>query len=104
MTLPDTDALARLLKGAADGPWSVSGVRHAGILKIGDDTRLHFVGPDGDSVAGVFFDMKTGRGWEEARLISLAPELAAEVIALREALEGLNGPEWKAMWHGEADQ
>ena len=86
MSLPDNATLSQLLEGATDGPWSVCGVRHAGDLKIGDGTRLHFVGPAGDSVAGVFFDMKTGRGFSDARLIALAPALAAEVISLRNKL------------------
>jgi hypothetical protein len=53
----------------------VSGVRHSGDLKIGRDARLHAVGPDGDAVAMVFYDMKTGRGLKDARLIAAAPDL-----------------------------
>lgn len=58
-----------------DAKWQVAGVRHSGDLKIGKDTRLHMVGPDEDAVAAVFFDMKTGQGMSEARLIAAAPEL-----------------------------
>ena len=57
------------------GPWQVAGVRHSGDLKIGRDTRLHMVGPDGDYLAAVFFDMRTGRGLKDAHLIAAAPEL-----------------------------
>lgn len=64
------------------GPWQVCGTRHTGDLKIGRDARLHMVGPDGDAVAAVFFDMKTGRGFRDARLIAAAPELL-------QALKGL---------------
>jgi hypothetical protein len=57
------------------GPWHVSGIRHSGDLRIGPDTRLHAVGPDGDAVCMVFFDMETGTGWFDARLIASAPDL-----------------------------
>lgn len=59
------------------GPWVVAGTRHSGNLEIGKDTRLHWVGPDGDAVCGVFYDMNTHRGWADARLIAAAPELLA---------------------------
>jgi len=61
------------------GPWQVSGTRHSGDLKIGRDTRLHAVGPDGDALAMVFFDMKTGRGFADARLIAAAPDMHAAI-------------------------
>jgi hypothetical protein len=61
--------------GHTKGPWQVSGCRHSGDLKIGRDTRLHAVGPDGDAVCMVFYDMKTGRGLRDARLIAAAPML-----------------------------
>jgi hypothetical protein len=57
------------------GPWQVAGTRHSGDLKIGPNTRLHMVGPDGDAVSAVFFDMKTGIGLADARLIAAAPDL-----------------------------
>ena len=62
--------------------WQVSGVRHKGDLRIGPNTRLHMVGPDEDAVCAVFYDMQTGRGWKEAKLISAAPEM---LEALHEA-------------------
>jgi hypothetical protein len=70
------------------GPWQVSGVRIKVAPKIGADTRLINVGPDGDHVAMVFFDMDTGRGWNDARLIAAAPDL----LAALEALEHEYGP------------
>lgn len=72
--------------GHTPGPWQVAGCRHSGDLKIGRDTRLHAVGPDGDAVAMVFYDMKTGRGLKDARLIAAAPEL---LEALQRLLDGL---------------
>lgn len=57
------------------GPWQVAGTRHSGDLKIGRNTRLHMVGPDEDAVAAVFFDMETGRGLKDARLIAAAPDM-----------------------------
>ena len=78
--------LNELLKAATPGPWQVEGARHSGDLKIGADTRLHMVGPDCDAVAAVFFDMKTGRGFMDARLIALAPDLAAALIEAERAL------------------
>lgn len=98
-----TQDLAALVAQATPGPWAVEGARHSGDLKIGPNTRLHFVGPDGDAVAAVFFDMKTGQGLPDAKLIAMAPDLArtvmeqqaeieaqaAEIARLRDALEKL---------------
>lgn len=81
------EALAKLLDAATPGPWAVAGTRHTGDLKVGKNARLHFVGPDGDSLAAVFFDMKTGVGFADAKLIAAAPDLAAEVLALRKRVE-----------------
>ena len=64
------------------GPWQVAGARHSGDLKLGRDVRLHMVGPDGDPVTAVFFDMKTGLGWKDAQLIAAAPELLAACQAM----------------------
>jgi hypothetical protein len=69
------------------GPWQVSGVRHKGDLKLGNDARLHMVGPDDDAVAGVFFHMQTGVGWADARLIAAAPELLDALYVQRSAID-----------------
>lgn len=63
------------------GPWQVSGVR-ARELKLGRDTQLHMVGPDGDEAAAVFYCTKTGRGVADAKLIAAAPDLLAALEAL----------------------
>lgn len=85
MTAPElTDNEVRaLLDGATPGPWQVEGVRHSGDLKIGAGTRLHMVGPDCDAVAAAFFDMQTGRGLADARLIAAAPDLARAALSAR---------------------
>jgi hypothetical protein len=42
---------------------------------IGKNARLLSVGPDGDTLALVFFNMETGQGHKDAQLIAAAPEL-----------------------------
>jgi hypothetical protein len=56
------------------------------------------IGPDGDAAAAVFYDMRTGRGFNDARLYAAAPDLhriateqAAEIARLRRCLSGLLG-------------
>jgi hypothetical protein len=66
------------------GPWALSGTRLSYAPGISSDTRLLQVGPDGDTLALVFFDMQTGRGHKDARLIAAAPEL---LEALKEFVE-----------------
>lgn len=78
------EAVEATLEGATPGPWQVAGTRHSGDLKIGQDTRLLMVGPDDDAVSVVFFDMKTGRGHNDARLIAMTPDLAREYLRLKE--------------------
>lgn len=73
------------------GPWQVSGVR-ARSLEIGRDCQLHMVGPDGDSVAAVFFNTRTGLGLADAHLIAAAPDLRAALVAAKEAWGGSEFP------------
>ena len=89
-----TQELLTRLTGFTPGPHQVSGGRHRGNLMIGPGTQLHMVGPDGDAVAAVFYDVKTGRGFKDAHLYAAAPDLhrivteqAAEIERLREALD-----------------
>lgn len=81
--LPDTTTLKRLLAQATPGPWQTSGGR-------GPERSLygHDVGPDGKPVALVDYpppgrhvaDDIHFRCRANARLIALAPSLAARVI------------------------
>lgn len=84
-----TSQLEAMLASATPGPWQASGVRHKGDLKIGNQTRLIMVGPDCDCVAGVFFDMQTGRGHTDAKLLAAAPTITAELIAARKRIASL---------------
>ena len=81
------DAPIKAAPAFTPGPWQVAGTRHSGDLKLGPDARLHMVGPDGDPVAGVFFDMRTGRGFADARLISAAPDLLEACVAQHQAID-----------------
>lgn len=107
--LPDTDTLKRLLDTATPGPWQTSGGR-------GPERSLygHDVGPDGDPVALVDYPPPGRRVADDihfqcranARLIALAPSLAARVIELeaevanlRDAIHAATDPDfiWGAM-------
>lgn len=67
----EIERLEGLLAAATPGPWAVSGVR-ASTVKLGRDTRVHHIGPDDDHLAAVYYDMKTGRGFMDAKLIVAA--------------------------------
>ena len=82
---------------ATAGPWQVEGIRQKS-LDIGDDTRFHMIGPDGDALAGVFYDMKTGRGLADAHAIvalfnaypglrTCIEDQAAEITRMSKALQ-----------------
>ena len=57
------------------GPWTVSCMRLTIAPALGRDTRLLEVGPSEERLALVYFDMKTGLGLADARLIAAAPDL-----------------------------
>ncbi len=79
--------LETLLSAATEGPWIVSGGRQSS-LTLGRDVQLHTIGPDGDGVAVVFYDTKTGLGFSDAKLIvAMRNELPALLAAMRETLE-----------------
>jgi hypothetical protein len=91
-------ALLASLMGFTPGPHQVSGVRINQAPKLGPDARFMTIGPDDDAVALVFFDMKTGRGHQDAKLYAAAPDLhriaterAAENDRLRDVLADVIG-------------
>jgi hypothetical protein len=86
----DLDALKEALAKMTPGVWQLAGTRHSGDLHIGKDTRLLAIGPDGDAVAMVFFDMQTSRGHTDAAGIVLLRSSAEAMIARIEALEAEN--------------
>lgn len=82
--MTDEIALREAAEAATPGPWQLSGIRHTSAPALGRDTRLLQVGPDGDGLAMVFFDMQTGKGHPDARFIALANPAA--IIALLDTL------------------
>jgi hypothetical protein len=88
METPTTD-LQKLLAEATKGPWSLSGVRTSAPLTVGPDHRFQHISANGDDVCAVYFEMKTGLGFNDGRLIALAPTLAARVIELEATLQSL---------------
>ena len=86
----DIAALKEALALMTPGVWQLAGTRHSGNLHIGKDTRLLAIGPDGDAVAMVFFDMQTSRGHTDAVGIVLLHNSADAMIARIEALEAEN--------------
>jgi len=82
MTTPDTDTLAGLLADATPGPWEAA-------LETGCHGVVASVPPTGETkmVAIIGNSLESPElepmRFANARLIALAPELAAEVIALR---------------------
>lgn len=71
MTQIDTDTLAALLADATPGPWAAEGPLQS-IIVWGPEPELR-----------VCFMTSDGPARPNSKLIALAPELAAEVIALR---------------------
>jgi len=80
MTLPDNETLAKLLADATPGPWTTFNATDV------------FPDDDDDSGGNHIADCDMGSNFNtheiisNARLIALAPTLAAEVIALRATL------------------
>lgn len=84
------------------GPWTVSCMRLTTAPALGRDTRLLEVGPSEERLALVYFDMKTGLGQADARLVAAAPEMLAALDDLTAwtgalAIAGSASPEAWAM-------
>ena len=79
------------------GPWTVSCIRLTTAPAFGPDIRLLEVGPSEDRLALVYFDMKTGLGQADARLIAAAPDLLAALKTADDylALNGANSDKWR---------
>ena len=91
MTAPDTDTLAGLLAECTPGPWEWAAIYQNDVHNLvhwvsgetfpSGDPRYIQVHSDGS--AGGEYGPDIDVAGADARLIALAPELAAEVIALR---------------------
>ena len=77
-----TTDLQKLLAEATKGPWSLSGVRTSAPLTVGQSHRFQHITANGENICAVYFEMQTGLGFNDARLIAMAPDLAARVIEL----------------------
>lgn len=103
--------LIGLAEKATAGPWQMNGARGK-LIHARGTIVYHDVGPDGDSVAGVWFDEQSGLGFHDAKFIAHArnhaPAIAraylearAEIERLRKALEFYSNPEiYKPHPHG----
>jgi hypothetical protein len=81
VTLPDNDTLAKLAADATPGPWTTFNATD--VFPDDNDTSGENHIADCDMAA----DFDTHEIISNARLIALAPSLAAEVIALRKRVE-----------------
>ncbi len=84
--------LRELADRATPGPWMNGGVRDKFRLRYSEHTfAVHIVGPDADAVAAVFFEEKTGRGFNDAQFIAASraavPDLLDEIDRLEAEIE-----------------
>ena len=88
---PDPEQLRAMLAKATRLPWQVSGVRRKPATLVTALNEFHAIGPDGDEVALVWFDLKTGLSFADAKLIVAAvnalPALLDEHEKMRAALD-----------------
>lgn len=87
----DTAELRKLLEKATPGPWQVNGVR--GKLRKSHGEHImetHDIGPDGDALASVFFNPKTGLGFADAKLIVAAVNALPAILSQLDKLETEN--------------
>jgi hypothetical protein len=79
----DVEDLRRVLDGATPGPWEVE----TGVIPIGDtgdyDPYVSVISPERTRIYDVYSEEDQDEA--NARLIAMAPDLAREYLALREA-------------------
>lgn len=83
----DCDAIRKLLDEATPGPWSLHATRRQMITHISAGNWTDFASVCTRLVGD---DDPDPEGLANARLIAAAPELAAEVLRLREQIERLH--------------
>jgi len=85
---PDTVELEKLLAEATPGPWNVT-------TPVDDNQEFRIIqhGDYGHSDCGKYMHVSGMVSDKDARLIALAPDLAAEVIALRAEVATLRASE-----------
>lgn len=72
---------------ATQGKWRCGGVRGR-FGQLNPEGSFHAVGPDGDAVAAVFYDEKTGNGFADARFIArFGPVRVKELLNAEAELE-----------------
>lgn len=91
--------IRELLAKATPGPWQANGVRGKYRLSYGKHVfEAHDIGPDGNAIAAVFFDPKTGLGFVDAKLIAAAvtllPDLLDSYERMRTALQFYGVDAW----------
>lgn len=90
MTTPvDIDKLKELVSRASSLPWQMSGSRSRRPITLGRDTSTHSIGPDGDAVAIVFHNDKTGLGFIDGKLIEAAVNALPALIAKAERVDAM---------------
>lgn len=86
MITPETIAVLRGLDAAATkGPWVVCGVRGKS-ADIGDRAVFHDIGPDGVSVAAVWFQKSDGLGFMDAKFLVAMRNHLPTLLDERDAL------------------
>lgn len=81
---PLAERLRALMAKATPLPWQVSGNRSP-LTSLHGRNQFHSIGPDNDAVAAVFYDVKTGQGFMDAKLIVEALNSLPTLLA---ALDG----------------
>ena len=98
----DVAALRALLERATPGPWQTSAVRSRADIRLGRDTSTFGIGPDGDALAVVFHDDKTGHGYIDGRLIVAAVNALPALLATAERLAVVEAALEPFVRHGRA--